>query len=307
MTDSKSRHTSGIFFVLGAALLWSFGGLGIKVVHAHPIAIAGYRSLFALPVVTLSLFWVGRNTSGARSRWTEIKTAVLRKETWVAALAYGIAVMLFVGATRLTTAAAAILLQYTSPVWVALLSPWLLGERVRAYDWLAVGGCVLGMLCFGATALRDGALLGDAIALCSGFGFGLLTLMLRREALEARRRGEPGGGATAGLLAVVLGNVIGVLLASPWMVTGGPTDAKSVVVLGLLGVGQIGVAYVLFVAGTARVTAIEAGLVSNLEPVLNPLWVMLGYGERPGTMAIVGGALIVVSVSARGLLAARAN
>jgi len=104
---------------------------------------------------------------------------------------------------------------------------------------------------------------------------------------------------------VTLGNVIGALLASPWMVSGAPHDATSWVVIAALGVVQIGIAYVLFVAGTARVTAVEAGLVSNLEPVLNPIWVMLGYGESPPAMAVVGGVLIVASVSARGALALR--
>jgi len=87
--------------------------------------------------------------------------------------------------------------------------------------------------------------------------------------------------------------------------SGAPHEATSWAVLAALGVVQIGTAYVLFVAGTARVTAVEAGLVSNLEPVLNPVWVMLGYGERPSPMAIVGGALIVASVSVRGLLGLR--
>jgi len=300
-----STRATGLALVVAAALLWSSGGLGIKLVHAHPLAIAGYRSLFALPVVLGALFLA------SRGRGAEVRAALGRRSTWYVALAYAIAVMLFVAATRMTTAANAILLQYTSPVHVVLLSPWLLRERVAWWDWLAVAGCAVGMVCFFGDGLAGGAALGNVLALVSGFGFGLLTLLLRRERLEAVRRGEAfadvAGSPLGALVAVALGNLLGALIASPAMITEGPNDARSVAVLLGLGLLQIGLSYVLFIAATARITAVEAGLVATIEPVLNPVWVALGYGERPSRGAVIGGVLIVVSVTARALLASAAQ
>lgn len=288
---------------MGAALLWSGGGLGIKLAHAHPLAIAGYRNFFALPVVLGALVLV------SRGRGAEVRAALTRCSTWYAALAYAIAVVLYVAAARLTTAANAILLQYTSPIHVALLSPFLLGERVAWWDWLAVAGCVVGMLFFFGDGLAGGAALGNVLALVSGFGFGLLTLLLRKERLDAVRRGESlghvAGSPLGALVAVVLGNALGALFTSPWMITAGPTDAESLAVLVALGLLQMGFSYVLFVAGTARVTAVEAGLVASIEPVLNPVWVALGYGELPSLGAVIGGAIIVVSVTVRGIIVSR--
>ncbi len=305
MATPTSTRSAGIALVLGAALLWSGGGLGIKLVDAHPVAIAGYRSLFALPMVLAAL------GLAARGRGREVRAALRRPSTWAIALAYALAVMLFVGATRLTTAANAILLQYTSPVHVALLSPWLLRERVAWWDWLAVAGCGAGMLFFFGDGLAGGEALGNVLALVSGVGFGLLTILLRRERLEAVRRGdahaELAGSPLGALVAVVAGNALGALLAAPWMITGGPANGASLAVLVALGAVQIGLSYVLFIAGTARVTAVEAGLVATIEPVLNPVWVALGYGELPSVGAVLGGALIVTSVTARGVLADRAS
>lgn len=301
----KRDHAVGIALVVAAALLWSGGGLGIKLVHAHPLAIAGYRCFFALPVMLVALGFAARERGG------EVRAALLRPSTWYVAISYAVAVMLYVAATRLTTAANAILLQYTSPLHVVLLSPLLLRERVAWWDWLAVGGCGAGMLFFFGNGFADGAALGNVLALVSGFGFGLLTLLLRKERLDAVRRGEAfadvAGSPLGALVAVTLGNAIGSLLASPWMVIAGPVELTSVAVLLALGLLQIGVSYVLFIAGTARVTAVEAGLVASIEPVLNPVWVALGYGERPSVGALVGGFLIVASVTLRGLLATRAR
>lgn len=333
-----SERAVGLVLVLLTAVLWSGGGLGIKLVDAHPAAIAGLRSALALPVIALVL-WVrlrapeaGRPAAAAR-----LGAALRRPLVWGAAAAYAVAVMLFVGATRLTTAANAILLQYTSPIYVALLAPWVLRERARLPDWLAVAGCLVGMGFFFAASSGEPApsasptgapaagpmappapLVGDALAVVSGVGFGALTVLLRRARLDDLGRAVPGSAGTGsgsavavrspleGLVAVGLGNALAAVLASPWYASGAPADARSWAVLALLGTVQIGLSYALFVAATARVGAVEAGLVSMLEPVLNPVWVLLGYGERPALGAVVGGACIVASVTVRTLLHARA-
>jgi drug/metabolite transporter (DMT)-like permease len=330
-----SERTLGLLLVLASAVLWSGGGLGIKLVDAHPAAIAGLRSALALPVIA-TVLWArlrgsgrggGRGPSADGGANSPLRDCVRRPLVWAAALAYAVAVMLFVGATRLTTAANAILLQYTSPIYVALLAPWVLRERTRLPDWLAVGGCLIGMACFfaappagteAASVARAAAgpaappapLLGDVLAVVSGMGFGTLTVLLRRARLDDAARVHSAPRARSpldGLVAVGLGNALAAVLAAPWYATGAPTDVPSWLVLTLLGTLQIGVAYALFVAATARVGAVDAGLVSMLEPVLNPIWVLIGYGERPSLGAVLGGFFIVGSVTARTVLHARAH
>jgi drug/metabolite transporter (DMT)-like permease len=308
---AKRSHAAGLALIVSAALLWSSGGLGIKLVHAHPLAIAGYRGFFAVPVMLLALWFASRaaQPGGRRSGAANVRAALGRPSTWYVAVTYAVVVVLFVAATRLTTAANAILLQYTSPVHIALLSPLLLRERVAWWDWVAIGvaGCGVALLFYSGDGAAGGAALGNVLALVSGVAFGLLGLLLRRERLEAVRRGEVNADVAespvGALVAVALGNALAALSVSPWMVLHGPADPTSVAVLLGLGIVQIGLSYVLFVAGTARVTAIEAGLASTIEPVLNPLWVAVGYGELPSLGAVAGGALIVVAVLARGLVA----
>jgi drug/metabolite transporter (DMT)-like permease len=147
--------------------------------------------------------------------------------------------------------------------------------------------------------------LGDTVAVASSFGFAALPLLLRldQRRLELGTEGDRRLVGLAPLFACLLGNTIAVVVCAPWMLTQAPSGAVGWAVLVPLGVVQIGVAYVLYSAGVRRLRAVESTLVCTLEPILSPLWVLLGTGERPTLSAIAGGALIVLAVTAQGLIA----
>jgi len=269
-------HRSGFFLILGAALLWSTGGLGIKALADPPLKIAFYRSLFAAAALFLILRPRVR-------RWSP---------AFLAALAtYAACLISFVVATKWTTAANAIFLQYAGVVWVLLLSPAVVGEPLRAGDAAAVAIALGGMAFFFVGRFGPGGM-GNLMALASSVFFAGLVLSLKRE-------GE--GGAQA---AVTWGNVLAVISLFPFVARDLSLSPRSALILALLGVVQLAFAYVLFVRGLAHTTATRASLIGMVEPIANPLWVFLFVGERPSVFALVGGAIVLGAVAWRTLSAA---
>lgn len=295
----------GFLLVLSAALLWSTGGLGIKLISAGApaLAIAGYRGLFALPVLLLPAFLLLR---AAPQGDAALRAGLRLPPVWLGAASYAVTVIFFVIANRLTTAANTILLQYTAPIYVALLSYPLLREPVRRLDWLAIAGCVLGMAWFFTDQLSASGWLGNGAALFSGVGFGLLPVMMRLSLRRASGAGSvPGMGRLLPVLIVVLGNTITALICLPWMIgawRAGSFAGQGWGVLAALGCLQIGLAYLLYTAGVRHLSAVQCILVCTVEPLLNPVWVALGTGERPSRSALIGGALILLSVTGHGVL-----
>ncbi len=268
---AQSQRTTGILLLIAAALCWSLGGVLIKWVQWNPMAIAGVRSFIAAIVVFAAY---------PRMRMT-ITTTTL----W-GAVAYAGTMITFVAATKLTTAANAILLQYTAPAWVALFGTWFLKERTKRSDWLVLALVMAGMVLFFLDGLTLMSRWGNIIAITSGFCFAWVILITRKQ-----RDGSP-------VLSVLLGNILAGLIGLPFMFGTAP-DAKGWVGLFLLGVIQMGLAYVFLVKGLRYVPALEASLILLIEPVLNPVWVLLTLGERPGLLAMVGGFIILGSVTIR--------
>ena len=265
-------HRRAVLMLLATAILWSLGGLLIKWVDWNPLAIAGMRSLIGVAVIALVFHKELRFTGSF--------------EQIGAAVAYAGTVVLFVVANKLTTAANAILLQYTAPIYVALFSPWFLGERARGNDWLSLAVILAGMLLFFGDELSLDGYLGNGVALASGFCFGWLTLFLRRHREESA------------ISALVLGNLLAGLIGLPFMFQSMP-DAMGWVGLLLLGVVQLGLPYVMYALALRHVRAVEGILLPMIEPVLNPVWVFLLLGETPGPLALLGGAIILGAVISR--------
>ncbi len=303
-----SERRVGALLVIAAATLWSAGGVGVKVAVAEPMVIAGLRSVFALAFMLVVLA-VGLRKSGAG---LGVVTALLRRPlVWAAAAGYALMVVCFVLAVRRTTAANAIFIQYTGPVYVALLGGPLLGERVTRRDGFAIAGCLVGMaLTFGGE-LGGGRVAGNVLAVLSSFGFAGLPLLLRldqkrllaathdsvaRSAEATRLAGH------APLVAMTLGNAIAALVALPAMLAHpveGVAATRTYLVLAALGFFQIGLPYVLYAIAVRRLRALESSLLATIEPVLSPIWVVLATGETPTPLAIAGGAMIVLSVAAQ--------
>ncbi len=202
------------------------------------------------------------------------------------AIAYAACVILFVSANKLTTAANAIVLQYTSPVYVALLGAWFLKERVARLDWCLLFVVMGGMILFFCDKLTFSGLWGNIVSILSGVAYAILVLFLRLQ-----KDGSPRE-------SILLGNALTALIGLPFMF-GPPPDTRGWIVLALMGVFQLGLPYLLYTAAIKHVTALEAAVIPMAEPVLNPIWVFLAMGEAPGTWALTGGGLVLAAVTGR--------
>jgi drug/metabolite transporter (DMT)-like permease len=258
----------GILFV--AALLWSTSGVLVKGLNWNPVAIASARGLVA--GLTMSLILPG----GFRPR--KLNRPQVFSGFCLASLS-----ICYVSAIKLTTAANAIVLQYTAPLWVALLAPWILKEKTSRTDWIFIGLIFGGVVLFFQDSLSSEGFWGNILALVSGLFFGVQALVLR-----FRNNYLPVGG-------LILGNYLTFILGL-WAWSGPWPVLWDWFVLILLGVFQMGIPYYLYALAVPRVTSLELVLVTMLEPVINPVWVYLLYGEKPGPMALWGGLLVIGSV-----------
>ena len=268
----------GRLLVVAAALLWSTGGLAIKLVPLPALGVAFWRSL----VSAIFLVVVFRP---ARARWRHASIST--------SLIYALMVLSFVSATKMTTAANAIFLQYTGPLYVLAFAPFLLKERFRRVDAVAVAVALAGMSLFFVGRLDPGALTGNLVAVVAGFFFGLVILFLRRDA------------AGDAMPSVIAGNFLAAALAFPFARGHLALDGRGILLVLFLGIVQMGISYVLFVRGLTVVPAAEASLLGMLEPMFNPLWAFLGLGEKPSTWALLGGAIVLVAVAGRTIAGAR--
>jgi len=265
------RPLKSRLYILAAALLWSSAGAAIKRCALDGWQIAGGRSAVA------GLFFL-LAVPAARRRPTRALLAT--------AAAYALTVVLFVNATKLTTAANAIFIQSTAPLWVLLLSPWLLRERPTRAELLAVPVFGGGMALFFLDELSAGQAFGNAVALASGVAFGFCIVGLRRLREE-------------GPAALAWGNLLAAAMSAPFAFSGPfPTPLDAGLVL-FLGVFQLGLSYLAFSRGLLGTPALEASLLALLEPVLNPVWTYLVAGERPGPWALAGGAVVLAATAWR--------
>jgi len=273
---------SPIWFVLIAVLLWGTGGVFIKLSTLSDAELSGARAMFAAATVMLL---------------TRHEGFRLNLPTAVAAVFYAVLLYLFVRATMQTTAANAIFLQYTAPVYILLAEPFFFREKYRARNFVVVFFCLVGMSLFFVGQLRPQDVEGNLNALGSGFCFAVFFLLLRhRRAREVNRASS-----------VIYGNLLLALVMLPAVVGGAEHfTLANTAIAAYLGIVQLGIAYTLLTLGIARgVKSLDASIVGYIEPVLNPVWVFLFLGERPGGWALAGGAIIIASVASHTLWAAR--
>jgi len=274
-----SAHLRSLGLLLAAALLWSTGGVLIKWVSWPPLAIAGTRGLIAGAFLALAA------PRPLRFTGSPVQLG--------AALCYAATTISFVLATKLTTAANAILLQYTAPVWVVILGAALLGERATRTDWMTIAACLVGMALFLFDGLKFEGFGGIAIALAGGVAFAGMIVLLRYQ-----KDGSP-------IESIILGNLIAFAVGLPAICKAPPLPLGAAGVLAALGVLQLGLSYLIYARAIRHVTALEGVLIPVLEPILNPVWVMLLIGERPSPLALAGGSIVVGAVVVRGVVSIR--
>ena len=258
--------------LLLAAVLWSLAGIFIKFLSLPPLTIVFYRSLFAC---IFFAFFIRRSIAAPR-------VALL-----VSALAYTAAISAFVSANKITTAANAIALQYTAPMFVFVIVHFLFGDKITGASWISL---ILGMLgvvviCVGSAGQPDAA--GVMIALLSGLLFSIYMVSLR-----FLKEFNPG-------TLTFLNNLVCCLVLLPWVGTELSLSLKEGWIVAVMGVVQLGIPYWLFSKGLEQISVQEASLIVLIEPVLNPIWVALIVGELPSGATLVGGLCIVGSLGFR--------
>ena len=273
---------SPLLYVLAAALLWSTGGLFIKWTTIGGLELSFWRSLFAIFTVA---FFTRREGFG------------INRLSAAASFLYAVLLILFVLATKATTAANAIFLQYTAPVYLLILEPVIYKEKFRSRDLITVAVCLGGMALFFVGQLRPQDVAGNVMALASGLCFAVYFLLLRHpRAREVNRASS-----------VIYGNTLAVIMTAPWgLATLTSITGHDMIGVAYLGIIQLGVAYTFFTLGMARgVRSLDAGIICYVEPVLNPVWVFLVLGEQPSKWALLGGSIIIVAVICHMILDAR--
>jgi drug/metabolite transporter (DMT)-like permease len=269
-----------LLFIALAALLWSTSGLLIKLIDLNPFAIAGLRSLIA---------------SALMIAWLKGKLHFNFSYPQLAgAFSYAITMILFVSATKMTTAANAILLQYTAPVFTALLGAWILKERVTRFDWLIITTVIGGMFLFFIDRLSFAGFWGNIMAVGSGVSMSYFILCMRMQKDAST------------LETILLGNILTGLICVPFYFQQTPTIINWLALF-YMGTLQIGLSFILYSAAIKYVKAIDAVLMQVIDPLLNPIWVFLIIGEAPGSWAILGGLIVLTAVTYRNIRVNRNN
>ena len=265
-------HKKAIAITCFVALMWSLAGFNIKMIEWSPYAIAAGRRLVAVILLAPMVL---------RKGFQKIDRYVIGGAICYAAFNY-----CFITSTTLTSSAIAIMMQYTAPIYVALLSWLFLRERVGWADIISVGFVFLGMIFFFLDSNSGGSLKGNIVSIFNGITFAGISIFLRLQ-----KDGNPA-------LSMYLGNVISAVAGLPIMWNAGMPDTISLLFLLLAGL-LVAVSYTLYAKASTGLSALETVLIPIIDPVMNPVWVFLFLDERPGALTIVGAAVILVSVTIR--------
>ncbi|MDR3166507.1 MAG: DMT family transporter [Treponema sp.] len=269
-------HRFGQGAIFFCAILWSTSGLFIKLINWHPLLIAGGRSFFAaLFLLTIRfLFPPKKGGIGSQTLYVILGGTM-----------YAATMICFVWANKLTTSANAILLQYSAPIWAAILGWLFVKEKPHWEHWFALVLVIGGLLLFFREGLGGGSFWGNCLAVLSGIFFGAHSVVLRLQ-----KEGNP-------MDSMITAHIICAVVAIPFVFTAFPAvTGKNMIAILFMGFIQIGLASFLFSYGIKRINAIQAMLTAMIEPVLNPLWVLVVTGEKPSPSALLGGIIIVSAV-----------
>ena len=267
-TRSDRSSRAGPLCMVAASVCWSFGGICIRFIPWGAMSIVGLRAVLAIMV-----FAVYRRSLKIEFTFGNI----------IAALCLSATTTLFVFANKLTSAAAAILLQFTAPVFIILILLIFHKKKPKLSELIAVGVTVFGMLLFFADRLESGALLGNILAIVSGLTFAGVFICNKRKDAKPEQ-------------SLLLGFIINSIMGLPFAFFEVTAELTPWIAVLFLGIVQVGLAYVFFTTGIKKTPALLACLITAMEPVLNPVWVALAVGEVPGPFAVAGGVVIVLTV-----------
>ena len=272
--QSKNESKQAMLLMVLVAVLWSIGGICIKMISWHPFTIASLRGLIAFAIML----------GFAKKKGYRMK---FNKFTWMIALAVTVCMTVFIFANKLTTAANAIVIQYLCPVWILIIGAVFLHQKIKRMDVIAVVICIAGIALFFMDQLSPGNMLGNVLAIISGIAMAVLFT---------------GNNACGDIEVQYTGLIVGHFLTflvglSGFFMEPFHTTVPEIGFLLMLGVLQMGVPYILFAYVSSRISPLACSLIGMLEPLLNPIWVAIFYGEIPGFYALIGGVIIIVTTS----------
>jgi drug/metabolite transporter (DMT)-like permease len=273
----STNKFSPILYVVIAVTLWSIGGLFIKMTSVSGYEVNLGRCFFA--AITIAIL-------------TKFQALKADKFTLICSFFYIGALSFFAVANKMTTAANAIFLQYTAPIYILILAPFILKEKFRVSDLITVIVCLIGMSLFfidsEVSSLAPNPFLGNILGLLSGVSLGMYILFLRH---PKSLKQNPAS-------SVFYGNLFSILVMIPFILPNPSAwTNKDIFAVVVLGVFQIGLAYFLFTLGVRKgVKSLDASIIGFIEPLLNPVWVFLQLGERPSSWAIIGGLIIISAI-----------
>jgi len=270
----KNPRNQGILFMAICAVLWSTGGIFIKIVPWNPMFIAGFRSLIAAGLYFLYM-------SHQRIQW------VVNRDSVLAGICMSGNFILYISANKLTTAANAIVLQYSAPISILILSALFFRQRFRRGDVLAVVMTTLGISLFFFDKLSNKSMLGNVLALLAGVFFAGMFVVTGHTNEDSRSSGI--------LLAHLMTAVVGLPF---FFFSHNPISMPALAAIFALGIFQLGIPYLLYGIAARNCSPLSCSLISFIEPLLNPVWVFLFNGEAPGFYALLGGAVVLATVVA---------
>lgn len=258
------------------ACMWSIGGIFIKLVSWSPFLIAGGRSLLAALVMAVFMYI------------TKVKVNVCKYSVGAGLCLLGVLVC-FVTANKLTTAANAIILQYTAPIFILIISILFLHHQVHKKEVITVLITTFGIVFFFFDELSFGNILGNILAILAGLFLGIMFLIIGF-----------GGGKddSIRLSSILIGHIFTALVGIPVGITMtssyAPSEFICIIILGII---QLGIPYVLYALASRDCSPLACSLIGMIEPILNPIWVLIFSGEAPGFYALIGGIIVVAAVT----------
>ncbi|HZK02461.1 MAG TPA: DMT family transporter [Anaerovoracaceae bacterium] len=267
--DPKKR---AILYMVTCAFLWSTGGIFFKLLTWNPMAIAGIRSLISACVYFLFM----RN---------QRIPFVVNRYSVLAGIFLSLVFTLFIAANKLTTAANAIVLQYSAPIFILILSSLIFKQKFHKGDIFVVAATTLGISLFFFDEISTGYILGNVLALMAGFFFGAMFVTTGKADDKSRSSG------------ILLGHIFTAIAGIPFAFIY-PVEINTVTVATILALGifQLGIPYLLYGMAARHCSALACSLIGTIEPLFNPVWVFIFNGEIPGIFAFAGGAVVIASI-----------
>ncbi len=270
-------HRKGLLYISFTAFLWSTSGFFIKYLTINAYQISFFRSLIA----ALTVFFI----TMARKKKLKFE---FDKVSNFAAIFYAGILILFVLATKMTTAANAIFLQFTAPMYLVVLEPLFLKTKFNSRNVVTIIICIFGMMLFFFGKLELGNIYGNLLAIASGMCFAMFSLLLKYKKVKHKNDNT--------LNNVIMGNVLVAVIAFFVVFPDFKLDLTQSLILLYMGAIQIGVSYIIFNEGIKYVSATESMIIATLEAIFNPIWVFVGIGEMPSIYSIFGGLIIFAAI-----------